>query len=73
MNNCICKAKAISDGKWIYGYYVKALWENSLETVHIIIETNAEYKGAGEFSWKSVRRVDPDTVCWIGDYKDESN
>lgn len=63
MNNYVCKAKAIFDCSWVYGYYVKAPWSG--ETVHLIIETTAEYKGAGEFDWRSIHRVDPDTVCMV--------
>lgn len=61
MNQYICKAKTIYDNVWIYGYYVKVPWNG--QTAHLIIEPTAEYKGAGEFNWRNVHRVDPDTVC----------
>lgn len=62
MNKHICKAKTIYDNTWVYGYYVEVPWDDG-ETAHLIIEQNAEYKGAGEFYWDYVRRVDPKTVC----------
>lgn len=65
MNNYICKAKTISDGQLVYGYYVQAQWDTSDEIAHLIIESGTEYRGAGEFFWKGVRRVDPETVCLI--------
>lgn len=61
MNNYVCKAKTIFDGTLVYGYYVKSPWAG--EVAHLIIETTAEYKGAGEFDWRSIHRVDPHTVC----------
>ena len=61
MTNCIFKAKSVFDGMWVYGYYVKSPWCG--QTVHLIIESTAEYKGKGEFDWRQVHRVDPDTVC----------
>ena len=73
MNKYICKAKTVSDGKWVYGYYVRVPWDNGNKTVHLIIETNATYLGAGEFAWNSVRRVDPETVCRCVDDDVESN
>ena len=61
MDKHICKAKSVFDGKWVYGYYVVVPWED--EFAHLIIEQGAEYKGAGEFEWDKVHRVDPHTVC----------
>ena len=61
MDKYICKAKSIFDGKWVYGYYVKSPWAGKV--THLIIEQSAEYRGAGEFDWRGVYRVDPDTVC----------
>lgn len=65
MNNYICKAKAMSDGQWVYGYYVQVPWEDDGKTAHLIIEQDANYKGAGEFTWDHVRRVIPSTVCSV--------
>lgn len=62
MNKHLCRAKAITDNTWVYGYYVEVPWDDG-ETAHLIIEQDAEYKGVGEFSWDNVRRVYPDTVC----------
>lgn len=62
MNKHICKAKSVHDNTWVYGYYVQLTWDNG-EEVHLIIELDAEYKGAGEFTWNNVRRVNPNTVC----------
>ncbi len=62
MNKHICKAKSAHDNTWVYGYYVQSTWDNG-EDAHLIIELNAEYKGAGEFTWNNVRRVNPNTVC----------
>lgn len=63
MDKYICKAKALHDNTWVYGYYVKSTWDKG-EDVHLIINLDAEYKGAGEFDWDNVRRVDPKTVCY---------
>lgn len=62
MNKHICKAKSIYDNSWVYGYYVKSIWDNK-EDAHLIIDLDAEYKGAGEFTWDNVRKIDPNTVC----------
>lgn len=61
MNKYICKAKSVYDGAWVYGYYVKSSWAG--QVAHLIIEQDAEYKGAGEFNWRDIHRVDPDTLC----------
>lgn len=63
MNRHICKAKSVYDGEWIYGYYVNVPWEYETSGVYLIIEPDAEYKGAGKFTWNCVSRVDPDTIC----------
>lgn len=60
MVNYIFKAKSVFDGTWVCGYYVKAPWAGKF--AHLIIESDTEYKGAGEFDWRKVHRVDPDTV-----------
>ena len=65
MDKHICKAKAISDGEWVYGYYVQAPWDRGNKVTHLIIETGTTYFGAGEFAWGGVRKVDPETVCLI--------
>lgn len=62
MNNYICKAKALSDGAWLYGYYAEVPWDDG-GIAHLIIEPDAKYKRYGQFSWEHVRRVDPNTVC----------
>ena len=62
MDKHICKAKRVFDGKWVLGYYVAVPWEDG-GLAHLIIEPNAEYKGSAEFTWDSVHRVDPDTIC----------
>lgn len=61
MDKHICKAQSIYDDSWVCGYYVKVPWAGN--TAHLIIEPTAEYKGAGEFDWRHIYRVDPDTVC----------
>lgn len=61
MEDYIFKAKSIFDGTWVYGYYIKTKWCGKI--AHLIIEPIAEYKGKGEFDWRGVRRVDPNTVC----------
>ena len=61
MINYIFKAKRVFDGAWVYGYYVKSPWAGKF--AHLIIELDAEYNGNGEFNWRKVHRVDPDTVC----------
>ncbi len=62
MNKYICKAKAITDGSWVYGYYVSVPWDDG-QVANLIITEDAKYKCNGEFFWKGVRRVDPNTVC----------
>lgn len=70
MNKHICKAKRIFDGEWVYGYYIAAPWDG--EIAHFIIEQNTEYKGAGEFTWHGVHRVNPDTICRCTGIKDNN-
>lgn len=68
MNKHICKAKRLYDGSWVYGYYVQAQWHDTIEVAHLIIDQDAEYKGAGEFTWNHVYRVDPATVSYDVNY-----
>ena len=65
MDKHICKAKRIFDGKLVVGYYVAVPWEYDGELAHLIIDLGAEYKGSGEFTWDSIHRVDPETVCAV--------
>jgi hypothetical protein len=65
MNKHICKAKRIFDDQLVIGFYVAVPWEDGDELAHLIIDLSAEYKGSGEFTWDSVHRVDPDTVCAV--------
>lgn len=61
--NYIYKAKSLYDGSWVYGYYVHALWADNGNPAHLIIERNTKYKGAGEFDWHNVHRIDQDSLC----------
>lgn len=73
MDEHICKAKSAFDGTWVYGYYVAVPWEYESEIAHLIIDQNAEYRGSGEFFWRDVHRIEPDTLCrctgWSDNYK----
>lgn len=73
MDNRICKAKSIFDGKWVVGYYVAVPWEHDSEIVHLIISQKAEYRGCGEFGPWNVCRVDPNTVCRYTGKEDQHN
>lgn len=63
MNNYICKAKSSFDGRWIYGYYVCTSWLDNNKIAHLIIDKDSKYRGAGEFPWKCVHMIDPETLC----------
>lgn len=73
MDKHICRAKDIHTDKWIYGYYVCVLNEHNHDVTHLIIDSDCAYQGFGEFWWRNVHEVDPDTVCqcigWIDSHQ----
>ena len=60
MDTQLCKAKSISSGQWVCGYYVKGLDMYDKE-IHIIFEPATIFYSHGETD--GFEEVDPKTLC----------
>lgn len=60
MDTQLCKAKSISSGQWVYGYYVKGLDMYDKE-VHLIFEPATIFYFNGETD--GFEEIDPKTLC----------
>lgn len=56
----LCKAKSISSGQWVYGYYVKGLDINNKE-IHVIFEPATVFYSHGETD--GFEEIDSKTLC----------
>lgn len=56
----LCKAKSISSGKWVYGYYVKGLDMYGKE-IHMIFEPATVFYSHGETD--GFEEIEPKTLC----------
>lgn len=60
MDTQLCKAKSISSGQWVCGYYVKGL-DMYAKEIHIIFEPATIFYSHGETD--GFEEVDPKTLC----------
>ena len=60
MDTQLCKAKSISSGQWVCGYYVKGLDMYDKE-VHLIFEPATIFYSSGETD--GFEEIDPKTLC----------
>ena len=69
MDTQLCKAKSISSGQWVCGYYVKGLDMYGKE-VHLIFEPTTIFYSSGETDgW---REIDLSTICQCTGLKDKN-